>query len=201
MSFDEIQFPAKVAYGASGGPQFSTLIQTQFGGFEQRNQNWSESRGSWDVSTGIKSTADIQQIISFFRARRGRARGFRFKDWSDYTIVNGAVGTGNGVLAIFQIKKRYTSGAVFYDRIITKPVSSTVKVYLNSVLQTLTTHYSLNSSTGVITFVSPVAIGVTVSVDCEFDVPARFDIDQLNVSVTNHDQYISSSIPIVEIRV
>jgi uncharacterized protein (TIGR02217 family) len=201
MSFDEVQFPTGVAYGATGGPEFSTLVTTQFGGFEQRNQNWSVARGRYDVSTGIKDQTDIDAVIAFFRARRGKARGFRFKDWSDYKLENEVIGVGTGSATAFQIKKTYTSGAISYTRNIIKPVSGTIAVYVNSVLQTVTTHYTIDHTTGIITFVSPPGNGLDVSVDGEFDVPVRFDIDQLPIRVTNPGQYISDAIPLVEVRV
>ena len=47
-TFHEVQFPPKIAYGASGGPMFNTSIVTTFGGFEQRNVNWQKARGRWD---------------------------------------------------------------------------------------------------------------------------------------------------------
>ncbi|NDE91390.1 MAG: TIGR02217 family protein, partial [Alphaproteobacteria bacterium] len=44
MAFDEIQFPLRVGFGSSGGPAFSTEIITVDGGYERRNQNWSQAR-------------------------------------------------------------------------------------------------------------------------------------------------------------
>ncbi len=76
MAFHEIQFPPKIAYGASGGAEFNTSISTTFAGFEQRNINWQKSRGKWDISTGIKTKSDMDSVIAFFRARFGKAHGF-----------------------------------------------------------------------------------------------------------------------------
>ena len=136
VAFHEVQFPPKIAYGASGGAEFNTSISTSFAGFEQRNVNWQKSRGKWDVSTGLKTKGDMDTLQAFFRSRYGKAYGFRFKDWSDYQAVGQNIGTGNGVLTSFQLTKTYTSGSYSYVREIKKPVSGTVKIYLNSVLQT-----------------------------------------------------------------
>jgi uncharacterized protein (TIGR02217 family) len=205
MSFDEVRFPEKVAYGASGGPTFSTTITELYGGFEQRNQNWSVSRGRWDISTGIKNNTEFAEVLAFFRARKGRARGFRFKDWSDYTATAQNIGTGTGALLTFQLKKTYTSGGVTYSRTITKPVSGTLSVFVDSVLKVEGggNDYTVNYNTGVVTFnggsVPPNTQEVTATF--EFDVPVRFDTDNLSARITNHNQYVSESIPLVELRV
>src|SRR4051812_15138384 len=133
--FHEVQFPPKIAYGATGGPEFNTSVITTFGGFEQRNINWQKARGKWDISTGIKTKADMEGVNGFFRARFGKAYGFRFKDWSDYQAIKQVIGVGNGSQTIFQLSKLYTSGDEKYQREIKKPVIETGKIYLNDVLQ------------------------------------------------------------------
>ncbi len=198
-TFHEVQFPPKIAYGASGGPEFNTSVSTTFGGFEQRNVNWQKARGRWDVSTGIKNKADMDAVIAFFRARFGKAYGFRFKDWADYQAVGQNIGTGNGTLTAFQLTKTYSSGGNSYVRDIKKPVSGTVKIYLNAVLQS--SGYSVDHATGIVTFSSAPGAGVIVSADFDFDIPARFDTDQLSVRTDGPGIYVWDGIPIVEIRV
>jgi uncharacterized protein (TIGR02217 family) len=197
-AFHEIQFPPKIAYGASGGPEFNTTITTTQAGFEQRNINWQKARGRWDVSTGIKNKTDMETVIAFFRARFGKAYGFRFKDWSDYQGVNQSLGTGNGTKTAFQLVKNYFSGSNSYSRDIKKPVSGTVKIYLNSILQS--SGFTIDHTTGMVTFSSAPANGVLVNADFDFDVPVRFDADQLAVRIDGPGQYLWDAIPIVEIR-
>ena len=43
--FHEIRFPDKIAYGATGGPEFATTVVVTGAGHEQRNVNWAEARG------------------------------------------------------------------------------------------------------------------------------------------------------------
>jgi Conserved hypothetical protein 2217 (DUF2460) len=83
-SFHEVRFPDNIAYGATGGPEFATTVVATGSGHEKRNVNWSEARGRWDVASGLKKQAQIDELIAFFRARRGKAYGLRFKDWADY---------------------------------------------------------------------------------------------------------------------
>ena len=77
--FHEIRFPDNIAYGATGGPEFATTVVVTGAGHEQRNVNWAEARGRWDVASGLKNQAQLDELIAFFRARKGRAYGFRFK--------------------------------------------------------------------------------------------------------------------------
>jgi hypothetical protein len=83
-SFHEVRFPDNIAYGATGGPEFATTVVATGAGHEKRNVNWAQARGRWDVASGLKKQAQIDELIAFFRARRGKAYGFRFKDWTDY---------------------------------------------------------------------------------------------------------------------
>ncbi len=197
-TFHEVQFPPKVAYGASGGAEFNTSITTTFSGFEQRNVNWQKARGRWDVSTGIKTKTDMDILQAFFRARFGKAYGFRFKDWSDYQALGQTLGTGNGAQTAFQLTKAYTSGAYSYSRYIKKPVTGTVKIYLNAVLQV--SGYSVDLTTGIVTFSAAPGAGVIASADFDFDVPVRFDTDTLAVRADGPGIFVWDAIPIVEIR-
>ena len=198
MSFEEIQFPADISYGARGGPEYSTDIVEMFSGKEQRNINWSQARARYTVSHGVKTPVQLDELIAFFRARQGRAIGFRFKDWSDYQAVGQTLGTGNGSQTIFQLAKTYTSGGNSYVREIKKPVSGTVKIYLNSVLQG--SGYSVDHTTGLVTFTAAPSAGVIVGSDFDFDVPVRFDTDTLAVRADGPGFFVWDSIPIVEIR-
>jgi uncharacterized protein (TIGR02217 family) len=42
-------------------------------GHEQRNVDWAEARGRWDVASGLKNQAQLDELIAFLRARKGRA--------------------------------------------------------------------------------------------------------------------------------
>jgi len=196
-SFHEVLFPPKIAYGASGGPEFNTSIALSINGFEQRNINWRHARGRWDISSGIKDSRDTEEIQAFFRARHGKAFGFRFRDWSDYKVVDQLIGIGDGNKKIFELIKEYKSGTYNYIRRILKPVEASVKVRLGTVP---TTAYSLDATTGVITFKTAPEKGVNIVTDFEFDIPARFDTDQIIVRATGPNRFVADSIPIVEIK-
>jgi len=200
MSFHDVRLPVDVERGAKGGPGFNTGVSQLASGKEQRNINWAQQRCAYDISYGIGSQQLYRQILNFFYIRRGRAYGFRFKDWADYTLTEENIGTGNGVLTAFQITKTYSDAGGSYVRNIYKPVSGTIQVYKAGVLQTLTTHYTINHSTGVITFVVAPTGGQAITVTGEFDVPVRFDTDSLDVTLQWVEAGQVQGIPLVELR-
>jgi uncharacterized protein (TIGR02217 family) len=198
-SFAEIQFPPDISYGATGGPIFSTDIVTTFSGHEQRNINWAQARAKYNVATGIKSESQWRTLIAFFRARRGRAIGFRFKDWSDYQGVAEPIALGDGVTTAFQLIKIYSSGDTAIARPISKPVAGSVNIYVDAVLQE--SGVTVDSTNGVITFDVAPADEAEITADFEFDVPVRFDTDELDLSIESFDAGRWSGIPLIEIRI
>lgn len=210
MAFHEVQFPTGISKGSSGGPMRLTDIVTLRSGFEQRNTIWADSRRKYDAGLGLQDLQDLYAVLEFFEARRGRLHGFRWKDWADYksrdpvsaTANNDvSLGTGDASTTDFQLQKVYSDAGGTYTREITKPVSGTVKVAVNGVDQTDGVDFTVNTTTGVITFTSPPGSGLSVTAGFEFDVPVRFDQDEISISVEQFNAGAIPTIDIVEIRV
>jgi len=204
MTVHPVRLPVDIEQGAEGGPGFKTSILTLASGGERRNIEWSRVRGEWDISYGIQSKADIDDVKAFFYARRANGYGFLFKDWSDYEIgaVGSAqtIGTGTGAQTAFQIVKVYEPGSYAYSRVILRPVTTTLFVYVNAVLKTETTDYTVDYNTGIITFLAAPTNGHAVAVICEFDIPVRFVQEKLVIRVTWEDAMEIPSIPIIELK-
>ncbi|WP_281301834.1 MULTISPECIES: DUF2460 domain-containing protein [unclassified Iodidimonas] len=196
--FHEVQFPPDISYGASGGPGYSTTVVTTVSGHERRNANWAAARGKWNVAHGLKKREQVAALIAFFRARKGRAYGFRFRDWTDYQAFAQPLGVGNGSNRTFQLIKRYASGGEIETRIIAKPVSGTVKIYRDGVQAV--TGWTVNSATGLVTFTTAPASGVQVTADFDFDVPVRFDSDQMDITIETYQLGSWGQIQVLEIR-
>jgi uncharacterized protein (TIGR02217 family) len=201
--FHEVRFPEAISFGSSGGPRFSTLVVVAASGFEQRNANWAEGRASYNAGTGMTSEAALGELIAFFRARKGKAYGFRFKDWSDYrsgadgvSPVDQVIGAGDGVTTDFPLVKTYLSGEEAHRRAIVKPVEGTVRVAVDA--EERLTGWTLDG--GIVRFEVPPQSGETVQAGFEFDVPARFDTDALAVSLETFRAGAVPDIPIVELR-
>jgi len=194
------RFPVDISEGARGGPEFSTEVFTAVSGAEQRNMLWSEARARYDVGFGIREKGDMETVLDFFYACRGRATGFRFKDWTDYQIVNETAQQHNGSTTVYQITKNYTVGGQSYARAIRKPISGTLSgVTANAVAVTAGVDFTVDYTTGLMTFGSAPATPVVVGY-CEFDVPVRFDTDNLEITAEAAELESIQSIPLVEIR-
>lgn len=197
-SFHEVQFPTDISFGSTGGPGFSTGVVTTSSGGEQRNQQWAQSRCKYNVAHGVKNQAQLDTLIAFFRARKGRAYGFRFKDWSDYTALGQICVAVPYAPGVYQLQKMYTDLAGYTDvRTVKKPVIGTVRVYVNGVLQTI--GYSMDYTAGRINFDADPDPAI-VTADFEFDVPCRFDTDEMPINLDNWASYSWNGITVLEIR-
>lgn len=200
MAFAEVRFPTDIAFGSTGGPEYSTDIVMLQSGHEQRNINWAESRARYNVAHGVKTKAQLDTLVAFFRARKGRADGFRFKDWMDYQASGEMIGTGDGTTTVFQLKKAYSSGSVVETRTINKPVAGTIVIYIDDILQNEST-YTADTTNGQVVFNVAPALDAVVTADFEFDVPVRFDTDRLSATLDTYGSHSWHDIPLVEIRV
>lgn len=203
MAYHNVLFPPEISYGSKGGPSFKTTVVTLASGLERRNQEWKRVRSMYDVSHGIKSPEQMEQLRDFFYARAGMAHSFNYYDHADHQIFNQNIGVGDGVKKTFQIIKSYIDDGNFqYDRPITKiEAGSDDPVLLSGVPQTKGTQYTLNNSTGIVTFTVAPPIGQVVNLpSAVFYVHARFDIDAFD-PVHEFWLYQSwDSIPIVEVK-
>lgn len=197
IPIDNTRLPVDIEQGAAGGPRFNTVIAPLDNGYEQAQINWSAPRRKWDISYGVQTRAAYETIIKFFHARRGRARGFLFKDWSDFKVQSTQIGTGDGTNKDFQIIKIYDDSILPFTRNITRPIASTLTVQVNGIT---TTSYTLLSG-GIIRFLSAPAAAAVVSVlYCEFDIPVRFDTDALVVKLGWSEVGAIPSLPVIELR-
>lgn len=200
MSFHEILFPEDISYGSSGGPGFNTTVIELTSGHEQRNINWSEVKATYDVSHGVKVREQMEELLDFFYARWGKAYGFRFKDWMDYQLVAEPIAIGDGVTKVFQVTKTYEPNGFPYVRTIRKLNPGTITVHVGPDLMTQPAQVSVDNNTGLITFVAAPAVGAIITVDGEFHVPVRFDIDDVKISHDDWELMSWPSIPLVELK-
>ncbi|ABD54560.1 DUF2460 domain-containing protein [Jannaschia sp. CCS1] len=210
MGFHEVRFPTKLSFGSMGGPERRTEVVALTNGFEERNTPWAHSRRRYDAGISMRSLDDIALVVDFFEARRGQLYGFRWKDWSDFKscapsadpgFQDQVIGTGDGVTLTFQLRKTYQSGVNSYARPLTKPVEATVLVGVSVIEQVEGTDFTVNYTTGEITFATAPPNGVEVTAGYEFDVPVRFDTDMIQTSMATFQAGEMPDVPVVEIRV
>lgn len=201
--FDDALFPIEIGQQATVAPSFSTNIVTSASGFEARNANWAQGRLRFDAGPGVRSDQELETLLAFFRARRGPAVGFRFRDPYDFssngmtgppTATDQEIGSGDGIRDGFALSKSYGAGEV---RRITRPVSGTVRVAVNGA--EIATGWTVEDK-AIIRFASAPAAGAAVTAGFLFDTPVRFADDRIEVNRATFLAGEAPSVPLVEIR-
>lgn len=204
MTFHDVRFPLSVAFGSSGGPERRVEVVTLASGREERNALWAGSRRRYDAGLGLRSDDDLHAVIAFFEARGGKLHAFRFRDWLDWKscpplaapgATDQVIGTGDGSRTVFALSRAYQSGGHGWTRMITRPVAGTVRVAMDG----MAVAPAVDHSTGLVTFAAAPAGGAVITAGFEFDVPVRFDLDQLVLSLADFRAGQVPSIPLVEV--
>jgi uncharacterized protein (TIGR02217 family) len=209
VGFHDIRFPTSVDWGSSGGPGSSVGIITMDSGQERRIVRWEQFRHRYDVGWQVKKYVDLADLKEFYLARNGLEHSFRYKDWLDYnstalgknwdgdssppTDTDQQIGVGDGATTTFQLVKRYTDSGGSYVRTITKPVADTVVVSIDDVAQA--SGWTVNTSTGVVTFTVAPAIAEVVKAGFDFDVEVRFGDGVSEYFSASADDFGSGSVP------
>ena len=204
MSFHEVTLPARLAFGSTGGVERRTEVVTLASGHERRSTPWASGRRRYLIGSGLRSLDDMAALTAFFEARQGRLYGFRFRDFADFkSCAPGAepgpcdqvIGTGDGVTTRFPLVKGY-GGTL---RRIAKPVEGTVRVAVDGteVLE----GWSVDVTTGEVTFVTAPDEGAEITAGFRFDTPVRFDADRLEITLESFGSGRMVAMPLIEIRV
>ncbi len=207
-AFHEVRFPTDISLGARGGPERRTDVVPLRSGFEERNSIWANSRRKYAAGYGVKTFAQLETVLAFWEERRGRLYGFRWKDHLDFksspsgrptAFSDQAIGTGDGTKTAFQLVKIYGGNIAPWARQIRKPVAGTVSIGVAGVKQS--SGWTLDATTGIVTFAVAPTLGQAVTAGFEFDTPVRFDMDFLEVERSHFEAGAIPNVPILEIRV
>jgi len=202
-AFDDVAFPIEIGAEASIAPGFSTTVVTSASGHEFRNSNWGQARLRFDAGPGVRGDRELALLLEFFRARRGSAIGFRFRDPYDSssgslsaepTASDQLIGVGDGKGTEFALTKTYGTGE---QRRISRPVSGSVRVSVDG--RERSDGWMLGEL-GTILFDQPPAAGAEVRAGFLFDVPVRFASDQLEINRASFQAGEAPSVPLVEVR-
>jgi uncharacterized protein (TIGR02217 family) len=176
------RLPDDISRGAHRSPDWSTVVVRTRSGFEQAISEYDDPLHTYDISYAIRTVEQYETLLNFWYNVGGRANGFRFKDWADYSVPSTAPELMVELTATtFQIVKRRTSGALTYVRNIYKPVSGTVRIW-NAAVE-ITTGFTVATTTGIVTFSADPGYSPAASFD--FDVPVKFANDRL--PTVHHD--------------
>jgi uncharacterized protein (TIGR02217 family) len=207
VEFHEVLFPLDIGLGSRGGPVRRTDIVPLASGREHRNSRWAHSRRRYDAGLGVRTIDALHAVVAFFEERRGRLHGFRFRDRVDWrsgapsaapTPLDQPIGTGDGATAVFALAKTYGGAHAPYRRMIAKPVPGTIRVAVNGVEQPAGA-FTCDAATGLVTFAVAPAAGAAITAGFAFDVPVRFDTDELEIDLAAFEAGAIPRIPLVEI--
>lgn len=212
MSVNLVQFPLAVSEWGKAVSYMTDVIVGR-NGQEVRNSLWQDPLMTFNAAFSIKSFTDIETLTKFFHAMRGREKAFIVKDFADSAVSDFTTfkETANGTRTTFQLFKPYaqTIGTTTstYERTLKFVKTDTVTIEIGG---TPTTAFTVNASTGIVTFTSAPANASVVQFKIgEFYVPVRFDIDELPIEMLNYwvqsgavkSQVNVPDIPIREVRV
>jgi uncharacterized protein (TIGR02217 family) len=197
MSFYEFRINDEISRGSKGGPVWSTAKAITSSGRRSVNRNWTSPLWRFDVSYGIRTQEDFEEVRDLFMVVYGAFDGFRYKDWHDYQADEETSSVALVSGSTYQLYRRYTRGSRSFDRKITKPVSGSV-VILDADGDPISATVDYTAGTFV-----PDA-GTPAAWSGEFDVPVVFMDDTLDtVEIDGHrDAFLAGlgSIRLEEIR-
>ena len=195
-----LQFPIDISYKSNSSINYLTSIYSSRSGKEKRASIWTKAKIEYDLSNAIYNNEDIQKIIAFFKICKGRSSAFYFKDWLDFKAKQEFIAESNGQEKDFQLIKTYktNSNEKLSIRTIKYPVKNSVKIFINNKLQK--DNYTINYNTGVISFNKNIESNSKIYADFEFNILARFNTDQLKISIESLELQKIIELKIIEIK-
>ncbi len=202
---DSVILKNKISYGSVFRITYMTLVSGGVTGYGKRNEMRSIPILKGDLSYGVQDQDDLDDLIETFHAARGQKEWFLVKDWSDWHTRGGSVNASIGfhdqtIVAsalggetTAQLIKTYATGTLSTVRTIRKPKAGTVRIgrrpAASSVWEelTITTDWSLDATTGVVTLVSALSSGAALAWGGEYYVPMRFEQDDIAIRLSHFE--------------
>lgn len=186
---DEYMPDCVAGYPVYASPRFSTEIAVVDSGREQVNQRWEHPLNRYMLPEAVRDMTIFNALRAHWLVMRGPAKLWPFRDPFDFasvdldqpamqptiTAFDQTIGTGDGLTVDFQITKTYSVGAESYTREIYLPITSSVLLAVNGIV--VTTGFSIERESGIITFDTAPTTGHLITCGYLFDVSVRFESD------------------------
>ncbi len=173
-------FPTLVGLGWSVKrvPMWKTRVQEAISGKETRIADWSFPRWKWELAydflRGDAGHAEFQSLAGFFNQRQGVFDSFLYQDADDNGATAQLLSSGDGATRSFQLVR---SLGGFIEPIIAP--NAVNNIYLAGVAQSPSA-YTVDSASGIVTFVTAPAAAVAVTADFTFYFRCRFVDDSMD---------------------
>jgi uncharacterized protein (TIGR02217 family) len=163
-------------------PMWSTKIQPSVSGKETRLAYWSYPR--WKYSIGydfLRSSVlgELQTLAGFYNARQGAYDSFLFLDPDDNAVTAQGFGFGDGATTTFQLARTYGG---YVEPVLAVNVTPTPQIFINGTQKTGGTDYTLNVSTGVVTFTTAPGASVALTWTGSYYWRCRFLDDSIDLN-------------------
>jgi len=199
MAFHNLAiFPTDISEGSTCLLAGNVTVLRNRKGLEYRASPWNRQLQTYDIRYGLRKAEDVLNVIRFYSSRNGSEHSFKFKDPIDNTTAADGVSSptnldeywfqasadASGDYLYHQLFKTYSDNGFDKKIPIRCPIAATVTILKNGAISlTQGTDYSVNESSGKITFVSGRFVkGDILTFGCSFYTPVRFD-EQSNISL------------------
>jgi uncharacterized protein (TIGR02217 family) len=180
-----------LGWSVSKAPRFATRIQRAVSGRELRVVDQPNPIWTWTLTYSMLRDQndtrapsgpgvgydELRTLMGFFLQQQGTFQPFLFDDPTDDHASAQAIGTGDGSTTVFQLVR--TMGAALPSGGFAEPITApnTVStIYFDGVRQDAS-GYSVDGTTGLVTFSSPPPSGQLVTADFTYFFRVRFADD------------------------
>lgn len=186
--------PMVPSYGYSRRAMYETTVVRASNGFTERNSRWQYPLHVFGLPINNRKQSELETILNYFHAAGGSGNTFDFLDKTEDRSCaisqtpaqdDQTLGTAIASQTDFQLIKNYTIGVVVQSRKIIRPIESSILVEKDTVLQTVTTDYTVEAN-GIIRFVTPMTGGEVVKAGFMFYVPVAFADDEADITIHNY---------------
>ena len=183
MAFKDLTLPDCYNLDVRVTRQVRSEDVTALSGDIYPNPKWAYSRRAFRVSWGPKKLADVETFLSFWEVVKTE-HTFRLRDEQDYrSAAHGSpiseldqiIGIGDGTTTQFQLVKRYSYGGEVYAHPIQAPISGSVVIAVDGVSQSIPADFSVDASSGLVTFATAPANTLVITAGYEYDIKVRFE--------------------------
>ena len=226
--FDDIIIPDTIALSGQTGPSTSVEQVSLSNGFRETNLLWTQKLRQLNIGYPNMKPTDAFVVLRIFEAVEGPLNSFLTKDRNDWNTTAGNMENGgesnitkddqkmentadqtdlgDGSTTTFKLLKDYSVGATAtHRRFIIKPQNGTgdfaIKVALDGVLKTEGPDFTVNYSTGIVTFATAPANGVAPTWGGAFYVPVAFMSDDFLALLLQPGITSIPDIPLMEVRI
>ena len=180
--------------------EWSSSIQTARSGKETIVGNWTYPVYHWELAYDFLRLSpdmlEMQRLTAFFNAAAGQVGRFLYRDPDDNQVTNQLIGMGDGHTCTFQLVRAFGG---YVEPIWAPNVVSSITV--GGAASSPWSVATFDSTTpGLVTFVSPPAVGAPIAASFSFYFPSRFEDDRLTLKRFMTTFYTAEKIAIKSVK-